>query len=219
MKTLLAALGLLACTGCVNDADVSKIHVPYHTAIAMSPTANLRVTQSTGTIRVIAWNEPRVQIDADRYGTSADIASAVKIVAERTPDGIRIRAENENNVGFNKRVGVDFIIHAPASAALQLETTAGVIEVTGFSSDVAANLTAGEIGITMAKFAAPQRVSANLTTGEVRVRLPKGGAAAVSMSVLLGEKTNKYVSAGGVSPGTVDAHATLGEVLVEPGVM
>ncbi len=219
IKTAAIAIGLLACTGCVSDGDISKVHIPYHTSITIAASGTLRVTQSTGTIRVIAWSEPRVQIDADRYGSGVDVANAVQIVSERTHDGVAIRAEHEDNMGFNKQAGVDFIIHAPAGAALQLKTTAGVIEATGFSSDVEAHLNAGQIGITMAKFAAPQRVSASVTTGEVTVHLPRSGAASVSTSVLIGEKTNTFVSSRSATAGMVNASATVGEVRVEPSVL
>lgn len=203
----------------MNDGDISKVHIPYHTSLAMRAAGTLRVSQSTGVIRVIAWNEPRVQVDADRYGSSSDVAKGVKIVTEQTNDGLRIRAEYEDNIGFNKQAGVDFIIHAPADAALQLQTTAGVIEATGFTSNVDAHLTAGQIAITMAKFAAPQRIDAGMTTGEVIVRLPKTGAATVAMSVLLGEKKNTFTSAPAASPGSIDARTILGEVRVEPSTV
>jgi hypothetical protein len=214
----LAALAIIGLAGCSVTDSATHVHVPYHTSVAMPANGTLRISEDAGTIHVIAWNEPRVQIDADKTANSLDDANAIGITV--TPDARGVKIESHQfNFGINKNNNVNYIVHAPAAASLALHTAAGTIDATGFTSDVAANLTAGEITINMAKAAAPQQISASLTTGEVTIHLPKDGAADVSASVLLGQKTVTFVGSPTQQKADVSAHAMLGEVRVEPAVL
>ena len=215
----LAALALIAAlTGCAVTDSATHAHIPYRSTVAMQASGTLRITEDAGIIRVIAWNEPRVQIDADKTGNTVDDAKAIPITVAPDGNGVSITS-HQFNFGINKNNNVNFIVHAPAGAPLELHTSAGVIDATGFTNDVNASLTAGEISLVMAKAAAPQRISARLTTGQVTIHLPKGGAANVDAGVLLGEKTVTFESAPAAEKATVDAHALLGEVRVEPALL
>lgn len=215
----LAALAIIAfLTGCAVTDPSTHAHVPYRSSIAMQASGTLRIAEDAGIIRVIAWNEPRVQIDADKTGNSEDDAKAIPITVVPEDGGVSITS-HQFNFGINKNNNVNFIVHAPAGASLQLRTAAGIIDATGFTSDVNASLTAGEISLVMAKAAAPQHISARLTTGQVTIHLPKGAAANVDAGALLGDKTVTFESAPAPEKATVDAHALLGEVRVEPAVL
>ena len=214
----LAALAIIGLTGCAITDSTARVHVPYHATVPLAAAGTLRVSEDAGTIRVIAWNQPSVQIDADKTANSLDDANAIGIKV--TPEAGRVTIESHQfNFGINKNNNVNYIIHAPAGASLSLHTAAGTIEATGFTSDVAAQLSAGEISINMAKAAAPQHISASLTTGQITIHLPKDAAANVNASVLLGEKTVTFVGSPARQKADVDASALLGEVRVEPAVL
>jgi hypothetical protein len=214
----LAALAIIGLTGCAVTDPSTHAHVPFRSTVAMQATGTLRISEDAGVIRVIAWDQPRVQIEADKTGNSLEDATAIPITVAPEGGGVSITS-HQFNFGINKNNNVNFIIHAPAGASLDLRTSAGVIESTGFTSDVNASLTAGQISLAMAKAAAPQHISARLTTGEVTIHLPKGAAASVDAGVLLGEKTVTFESAPAPEKATVDAHALLGEVRVEPALL
>lgn len=216
MKNYSIAIAALTLAACSTD-NAPRVHVPYHATVPMVAPGTLRISQDAGTFHVIAWNQPRVQIDADRYANSLDDANAITISEQRDGNDVTISTEHETHFA-GKESGVNYIIHAPASARLDVNENAGTIEATGFTSDVNAAVTAGEIGIIMAKMSAPESVAAAVTTGEVTVHLPSSGAASIRMAVMLGDKTNTYVNAKGVAPGSVNASVMLGDVRVEPTV-
>ncbi|MGZ3576689.1 MAG: hypothetical protein ACXVA3_15575 [Vulcanimicrobiaceae bacterium] len=78
MKRAALALALLATmflTDCAGSfaGSISRdrtVQVQTHQSIAIAPTGSVHVQNVSGTINIIGWNQPRMQLDAVTYGAT-----------------------------------------------------------------------------------------------------------------------------------------------------
>ncbi len=179
---------------------------------------SLAVSQGHGTIRVEAWNKPIVSVDATEYASDEAALREVHTNVKRTPDGLAVSTTYSGSGSFARSGDVDFVIHAPADADLEITSGAGVITVNGFRSNVKAGTAAGEIDVRMAAVAGVQQIALRALTGQITLRIPQSSSATVDSRALIGSSSNEFeASKIGSGAATISMHVITGEVDLTSG--
>ncbi len=208
---LLAVLVAIALSACSFDNRLVSGHV--HDAIAMPSDGSLTVSEAHGTIRVETWNRPLVSVDATEYASDETALQQIRIDAKRTSEGAVISTTYAGSGLFTRSGDVDFVIHAPANANLNVSTNAGLIVVSGSRASVKARTSAGEIDVDMAAVGGAQQIELWATTGEIALRIPRSSSATVDAWAMVGSSTNDFhASRIGTGAATIAMHVITGEV-------
>ena len=177
---ILTAMAVLPAAGCAFDQD--RITEPFHAAVDKSP-ATLEVHNAVGAIEIDAWDKPSVEIDAQKRGTSLDDVHAIAISVQQAGSTLVITSHFPSGVS-NCRV--DYTIHAPAAANLDLEQSVGAIRSTGFTGNFDASTSTGAIASTMAALGGTQSVKVHVGVGAISLDIPPSSSAAISASTSVG---------------------------------
>lgn len=213
---LLAVLAVIPLSAC--SFDNRRVSSGVHLTAAMPRVGLLAVSQGHGTIRVEAWNKPIVSVDATEYASDEAALRQIHTNVKRTPDGLAISTTYSGSGSFTRAGDVDFVIHAPADADLELSSGAGVITVNGFRSNVKAGTAAGEIDVQMAAVAGAQQIALRALTGQITLRIPQTSSATVDSRAMIGSSTNDFeASKIGSGDATISMHVITGEVDLTSG--
>ncbi len=177
---ILTSLAVLPAAGCAFDQD--RISESYHAAIGKAP-ATVEVHNAVGEIEIDAWDKPGVEIDAEKRGASLDDVHAIAISVEQQGSTLVVTSHFPSGVS-NCRV--DYTIHAPAAANLDLEQSIGAIESKGFTADVHESTATGAIATTMAALGGAQNVKISVGVGAIGFDIPAASSAAFSASTSIG---------------------------------
>jgi hypothetical protein len=213
---LLAVLAVLPLSAC--SFDNRRVSRDVHLTVAMPREGSLAVSEGHGTIRVEAWNKPIVSVDATEYASDEAALQQVHINVKPTPDGLAVSTTYSGSGSFTRSGDLDFVIHAPADADLQISSGAGVITVNGFRSNVKAGTGAGEIDVRMAAVAGVQQIALRALTGQITLRIPRSSSATVDSRAIIGSSTNEFeASKIGSGAATISMHVITGEVDLTSG--
>jgi DUF4097 and DUF4098 domain-containing protein YvlB len=125
---------------------------------------------------------------------------------------------------------VSYLVQVPAGTAVDVQTSAGKVSLSGLTGDVTVDTSAGEIDgtglrsahtsahgragkITLGYDAAPSTVDARTSAGEVDISLPGGGPYAVDASTTAGS-TRIGVPTDPAASRRITAHTTAGEIVI-----
>jgi hypothetical protein len=213
---LLAVLVMIPLSGCAFDNR--RVSREVHQTVAMPNEGSLAVSEAHGTIRVQAWNKPFASVDATVYASDEAALRQVRVDVKRAPGGVAISTTYSGSGSFTRSGDVDFVIHAPASADLDLSSGAGAITVNGFRSSVKAGTSAGEIDVRMALVGGSQQIALRATTGQITLRIPQNSSATIDARAILGSSTNEFkASKIGSGGATISMHVITGEVELKSG--
>jgi len=180
VNAILTALAVLPAAGCTFDRH--PISEPYHAAIGTAPAA-VEVHNAVGEIEIDAWDKPGVEIDAEKRGSSLDDVHAIAISVEQRGSTLVVTSHFPSGVS-NCRV--DYTIHAPATANLDLEQSVGAIVSKGFAANVHETTATGAIATTMAALGSAQNVTIGVGVGAIGFDIPAASSAAFSASTSIG---------------------------------
>jgi|HubBroStandDraft_2_1064218.scaffolds.fasta_scaffold55728_1 hypothetical protein len=213
---LLSVVVTIPLSACSFDNRRVSGHV--HQTVAIPNRGSLTVSEAHGTIRVEAWSKPLVSVDATQYASDEAALRQVRIDVKRTPDGVAVSTTSTGSGSFARSGDVDFVIHAPASAELDLSTDAGVIIVNGSRASVKARTSAGEIDARMALVGGAQQITLRATTGQITLRIPQSSSATIDARAMIGSSTNDFqASKIGSGAATISMHVITGEVELKSG--
>lgn len=209
MKRCLLGLGPLGLavllSGCVVGADFgSAFKATVDESRPLSPTGELSLENVNGSVRVAAWDEARVRIEATKRAGSERALEELEVeitgegdrVAVRTrhprprflggggsveyrvsvPRGARVHVKNVNG-----RVEVDGV-----AAAVEAATVNGSVEVAGAAGEVRASAVNGSVEAVLARVDAAGRSRLSTTNGSVRLTLPSDASAEIEGSTVNG---------------------------------
>ena len=175
----------------------------------------ITVLPSSGrTVEVVAFKKVRAQsADAAR-----EALAKIEIVEDIGADVVRIETKMPRSSGFSNNGGeVTYTVKVPVSAATELVTVNGGVEVTGLSGRVKADTTNGgivardvsgaldasttngAIDVDMAQVA-DGGIKLDCTNGGIKVRLPGDARATISASI-----ANGGIDTGGLSLDTTES--------------
>jgi hypothetical protein len=213
---LLCALVVIPLSAC--SFDNRRVSAQVHQTVAMPNEGSLTVSEAHGTIRVEAWNKPLVSVNATEHASDETALRQVRTEVNRTSAGVALSTTYTGSGSFTRSGDVDFVIHAPANADLDLSSDAGVIIVNGFRASVKARTSAGEIDVDMALVEGVQKIALRATTGQITLRIPQRSSATIDARAMIGSSTNDFqASKIGRGAATISMHVITGEVELKSG--
>jgi hypothetical protein len=177
---LLAALAVLPAAGCALDQE--RISEDSHTTITKAP-QTIEVHNAVGEIEIDAWDQPSVQIDARKRGSSLDDVHAIAISVQQTGSTLVVTSHFP---AHSANCRVDYTIHAPAAANIDLEQSIGAIESKGFIGNVSESTSTGAVATTMGALGGAQDVKVHVGVGAIGLQIPATSSAAFSASTSVG---------------------------------
>jgi hypothetical protein len=174
-----ALLALCACTGSFGE----RAHEQFHRAIDSGATPIVHVDNIAGTVAIVAWPKPVVNIVATKYGYDASELRSVTISVNRDGDGIFVVT---TYAGGNHSGGVRYRISVPAGASVQVGNVAGSVSVGRVTGNVSVETQAGTIDATLGRVDGDRSVDLRATTGTVTLRIARESSATVTAESTVG---------------------------------
>ncbi len=227
---LFAALSLAGCIDASTFAS-HNVEAKLHRSIAAAGATQLSVINVSGSITIIAWDRPSVDISARVYGASQDAVARTHVVTQGGSE-ISVKTEYDNNGGiFGNHNGaeVDYTIRAPKTIAVSVTNISGPTTLTGLAGDVDASEISGRLDATLGRVAGTRSIHMNAISGRITVRIDRDSSARVNASTLSGSVNVFFPSdlhqgvvgnsaTGRIGKGTASMtlHTVSGPIAVEP---
>lgn len=177
---MLAALTVLPDAGCAFDDG--RVSEDFHATVTQAP-AGIEVHNAVGGINVIAWDKPSVEIDARKWGSSIDDVHAITISVQPSASTLVVTSHFPAN---STHCRVEYTIHAPANANLNLEESVGGIKSSGFTGDARESTSTGAVAATMAAVGGSQHIALHVSVGAIALQIPAQSSATISASTSVG---------------------------------
>jgi len=182
-----ALLGTLAMAPAACSVVSSNAEAPFHQTAPAAPM--LEIHNTAGSVDVVPWNDPSIRIEAIRRGPSVSDAQAIAIEVRREGSTLVVRADFGESIGNRN---VFFTIHAPPKTALNVDETAGTVDVRAWTGSLDVSQTAGNVSVDMARLDAPQHLTIHTVTGNVDLTLPSASNATVDASATVGSVSSGF---------------------------
>lgn len=112
---------------------------------------NLELKNPNGHVKVIGWDEPKIEVVATCHGSEKDVEDMHVEIDAGEEDGSRKSCDIKTDYSSKKMKGsVDYSIKLPKDASMDLDVTNGNIEVDGIFGAVIAKTGKGNITVTNA---------------------------------------------------------------------
>lgn len=174
-----ALLALCACAGSFGE----RVHEQFQRAIDSGATPIVHVDNIAGTVAVVAWAKPVVNIVATKYGYDASELRSVTINVNREGDGIFVVT---TYAGGNHSGGVRYRISVPAGASVQVGNVAGSVSVGGVTGNVSVETQTGTVDATLGRVDGDRSIDLRATTGTVTLRIARESSATVNAQSTVG---------------------------------
>ena len=165
-------------------ASAAELREKFDQTYEVRPGSAVSLTNINGRITISAWDQPRIQVHAEKYvdGFDADAAkkamAAMRVEVKQTPGGLAIETRQPRTggdgggfldwlVGDHVNAGVTYELKIPRSMNLSVENTNGAIHVAEVSGKLDVGTTNGRIELTRCSGS----VNAETTNGAIRVDL------------------------------------------------
>jgi DUF4097 and DUF4098 domain-containing protein YvlB len=193
MRTKLLPPALAAATLLLGGCDIEDFHggarynSDFHYSYPMSAKGKLTVETFNGSVEISGWDQDTVDISGTKYARTQDLADALKVDIDHSPNAVSIRVPRPSLGPHNE--GVRFVIKAPRTAVLdrvassngairvadaagpaRLKTSNGAITVHGLRGSLDAQTSNGRITAELDTATGPVRVETS--NGPVELRLP-----------------------------------------------
>ncbi|CAN5629786.1 DUF4097 family beta strand repeat-containing protein [soil metagenome] len=175
---------------------------PIDQTLPTSRTGLVEISNTAGSVRVIAWDRNQIQIQgnlgqgADRLDVSGDRErTTIQVVLPQTARNVR---------------GTDLVIRVPSAKNVNVRTTSADISVENVSGSIVGQSTSGDVRVT----GSPASVEGRSTSGDVRINVGRSGtvrATSTSGDVSVRGEVRESVNVESVS-GDVDVAGTTPEV-------
>jgi hypothetical protein len=209
MRTALAGTlaSCLALAGCIGPGGFPLGNAHRETVDVsrpLSPSGELTLDNTNGSVRVATWDEPRVRIEATKGAPTREALRQLEVVVEGEGDRVSVRTRQPRRRLFGPGGQVEYRLTVPRGArvlvktvngALELDgveggvhasTVNGSVEAAGLAGEVDASTVNGSVQVSMASVAARSRNRLASTNGTVRLTLPRGASADVEAGTVNG---------------------------------
>jgi DUF4097 and DUF4098 domain-containing protein YvlB len=227
---LLAALSLTGCIGASTFAS-HNVEMRIHRTIPAAGATQISVVNVAGSIAVIAWDRPNVDVSALVYGADQGAVNRTHVVTQGG-SGITVKTEYDNNGGIfgnNNGAEVDYTIRVPKMIAVSVTNISGPTTLTGLAGNLDASEISGRLDATLGRLAGTRSVRMNAISGRITVRIARDSSARVNTSTLSGSVNLFFPSdlhqgvvgnsaTGLIGKGTssMTLHTVSGPIAVEP---
>ena len=199
------ALGVgLALSGCVAGNFGTPFRKTVEESRPLAATGELRLENTNGSVRVTAWDEPRVRIEAIKHARSERALEELRVEITGEGDRLSVRTRFPRPQWMGGAGRVDYRVSVPRGARVELRnvngrvevdgvagavkaaTVNGSVDVTGAASEVDASAVNGSVEVQLARVDPAGRSTLNTTNGSVRLTLPREASAEVEARTVNG---------------------------------
>lgn len=200
--------GLAACS--FGNGD--RVRVPFHYVIPVSGPATLTLDNTAGTVSVVAWNKPSIDISGIKTAGDRQAVDAMTIAVQHTGSTVNVMTQYARGM---HQGGAIYVIHLPATTSLDLTNVAGTLSVEGMASNVKTHVSAGTTDVSMARLTGTQRVKLEGTTGTVTLRIPRNSDATIDAHQAIGSVQTEVPNKVGNGSAKVTLSATVGTISLD----
>jgi autotransporter translocation and assembly factor TamB len=201
VAALAAAVGL---TGCVDGGFGLAVHESVDVTKPLSANGRLTLQNTNGSVRVAAWDEPRVRIEAVKSAANERALRDLDVAIEGQDDHVDVRSRMPRGHWFGHGGKVDYTITVPRGASVSVRNVNGRVELQDLSGavhaenvngslhanelagPVEASTVNGSVEVRLARIDAASRNRISTTNGSVRVILPRDAGADVVATTVNG---------------------------------
>ncbi|HTA53382.1 MAG TPA: DUF4097 family beta strand repeat-containing protein [Candidatus Acidoferrales bacterium] len=172
-------LALCACSGSFGE----RVHEQFHQAIDSGATPIVHVDNIAGTVALVTWAKPIVNIVATKYGYNASDLRSITISVNRAGNGIFVvttYGDGDHGGGVRYRVSV------PAGASVQIGNVAGAVSVGPVTGNVSVETQAGTIEANLGRVDGDRAIDLHATTGAITARIARESDATVDAQSTVG---------------------------------
>ncbi|HYM11712.1 MAG TPA: DUF4097 family beta strand repeat-containing protein [Bryobacterales bacterium] len=142
------SLGTLLLSGCVMEDLDLPVHERVDKKIALDPTGSFRLRNVNGAVRVEAWDQNQVEIEAEKEASSRRLLDEVQVDIRGEGDSVDVETHAPHrSFFFGGMTKVDYRVRAPREARLDLRNVNGGIEVRGSGGRARAETVNGSVRI------------------------------------------------------------------------
>jgi hypothetical protein len=189
----------------------NEVRAPFHQTIAVAGPVTFSLTNTAGTVRIEAWNEPRIEITGEKTGATTAIVNAITVDIKHVGSAVTVATEYPQGATSG---GAVYVVHLPASTPLTVSNTAGTVRINGMTSDVNASSSAGTIDVAMARLTGKQNVTLQTSTGTVSLLVPHASDATFATHQTIGSTKSALPPTVGKGTATVDVTTTVGSITI-----
>jgi hypothetical protein len=210
MKRLLSAGFVLslavAASGCMHGGDWggTAFKASSTESRALAKNGHFSLDNTNGRVEVTGWDEAQVKIEATKRAGSEHALEQLKVEIEGEGDDVRVRTRYPRGHFFGGSGRVDYVVHVPRTARVDVETVNGRVEVSDVAAaveaktvngsvevrdavgEVEASAVNGSVEASLSRVDAQGRSRLHATNGSVRLTLPPDVNAEIEASTVNG---------------------------------
>ncbi len=211
---VIGTLAALALSGCVatDFGFGDAVHATVHERFAARSGVHMSVSNVSGDVRILPWNQDVVDIVAIKHAASVRGLRRVTVEIDRdqVPAGSVQIETHYAHEWFGNEGSVDYTIHVPRAASLDIEEVSGDVVASGIggsvhvhsvSGDVTAmrvggDLTvhsvSGDVRVSMLHMNAARNADVETVSGDIHLGLPAAAGAFVDAKSLSGDINSSW---------------------------
>jgi DUF4097 and DUF4098 domain-containing protein YvlB len=164
-RAILTALALLAATGAF-----AKVRETFEKVVPFNPGGSFTIETRNGSIEIGTWNEPNVQILAEKTASSEEGLENLEIVVEGSGDRVSVETiHHRKQTHWGEGGQVSYRILLPAEAHVSAQTANGAVEIQGIHGRVEAKSVNGSLKVENVT----GEIQAETTNGSIRASYEK----------------------------------------------
>jgi hypothetical protein len=159
------------------QTDGDEVSEEFHQTYPLNATGRVSIANINGGVRIAAWDQNEVKVDAVKRASSKEALDELKIEVNNSADSVRIKTEypdsnwsrGDRETRRHRSASVEYTLMVPRRARLDsVELVNGSLDIEGVEGDVEAACVNGS-------------VKARGLTGEVKLSTVNGGVEATIM--------------------------------------
>ena len=145
---LALALGLtLAGLGCVGPGLGLPFHATVDETRSLAANGQLEVENTNGSIRLVAWDEAKVRIEATKRAATEHALEELKVEIEGQGDRVTVHTRYPRPRWLGNAGAVEYRVSVPRGARVRVSTVNGRVEVGGVTGSVHATSVNGSVDL------------------------------------------------------------------------
>jgi hypothetical protein len=194
-------LALVSCIG-------GDFGMPFRATVdetrPLAPSGELSLENTNGSVRLAAWDEAKVRIEAVKRAGSEHALEELKIEIEGEGDRLSVRTRSPRPRWMGGAGSVEYRVSVPRGARVRVSNVNGRVEVdgvlgsvrastvngsvdlTGVGGEVEASAVNGSVEVDVARVDPSGRSALHTTNGSVRLTLPRDASAEVKAQTVNG---------------------------------
>jgi DUF4097 and DUF4098 domain-containing protein YvlB len=202
---VVCAFGLgLALNGCIGGDFGTPFRATVDETRPLAASGELSLENTNGSVRITAWDEARVRIEAVKRARSERALEELKVEIEGDGERVSVRTRYPRPHWMGGAGSVEYRVSVPRSARVRVGNVNGRVEVDGVLGSVRASTVNGSVDLTavggaieasavngsveadVARVDPSSRNELHTTNGSVRVTLPRDAGADVEAHTVNG---------------------------------